>query len=89
MGRTRYQATYGELFQTHLEREIERGGLVQYVVGLVEVYQRRDEVHRRSELEQWLQSTGAFSCNRCGDVFSSKANRDEDDPVLCWSCEQR
>jgi hypothetical protein len=89
MGRTRHQSTYGELFQTHLEQEIERGARVYRMTTLIAMYQGRDDGERHNEFVSWLESTGAFPCGRCGEVFSLKEPRQEDEQVLCWTCRFR
>jgi formylmethanofuran dehydrogenase subunit E len=86
MGRTRHQSTYGELFQTHLEHQMELGARAYRMLTLAAMYERRDEDSRQREFEEWLRSTGAFQCNRCGDAFSKKDAVKEDDQILCVTC---
>ncbi len=86
----RYNATYRELFQQHLEDKILAGGVVHRILELAEIYERRNERDRQVEFTEWVRFTAAFTCTRCGHVFLPDQNEfAEDDFVLCFDCRTR
>lgn len=85
MGRSRYYATYEELFNLHLSELLERGGTVYVMVDLAKAYEGKDGVLRKNKCEDWILQTAAFSCVHCGTVFNP-VKPDEDDEVICSFC---
>jgi hypothetical protein len=85
MAQRRYQATYGELFSQHLEQLLARGGTPFVMREAVKAYDGDSET-RRPEFEGWVHQTAAFSCIRCGRVFSPKKEIEETSYIECTWC---